>query len=188
MASDKQRSSRLSRADWIVAATRMGTRIGFENLAVEPLAAEIGATKGSFYWHFRDRAELVGAVVEQWAHIATDQVIADVDRGTPDDALERLIDIVLGHPESDTAEWRILSATDHSQIGPVVARVHQARIDYVRRLLRARGLTPARAAARARAVYAAYLGNLALLHSPGVEDSVRRTSLRREFLAMITAP
>lgn len=180
--------SRLSRSDWIDAATAMGTLIGFENLAIEPLAAEIGATKGSFYWHFRDRADLVSAVVEQWAQVATTQVIEQIESGPADDALERLIDVVLGHPESNTTEWRILGATDHAQIGPVVARVHEARIDYVRRLLRSRGLTPARAAARARVLYAAYLGNLALLDTPGVDDSVKRTSLRREFLAMIEAP
>ncbi len=165
----------------------MGSHIGFENLAVEPLAAEIGATKGSFYWHFRDRADLVSAVVEEWAEIATTQVIAEIERGTSGDALERLMDIVLGHPESDVTEWRILGATDHPQIGPVVARVHEVRIDYVRRLLRSRGLSPARAAARARVLYAAYLGNLALLDTPGVADSVTRASLRREFLAMAEA-
>ena len=188
MSTEPRSNARLSRADWVEAATRTGTRIGFENLAVEPLAAEIGASKGSFYWHFRDRAELVSAVVEQWAHEATEAVIADIEKGPGGNALERLIDVVLGHPESDTTEWRILGATDHPQIGPVVARVHEARIDYVRRLLRSRGMTPARAAARARVLYAAYLGNLALLDTPGVADSVRRSSLRREFIAMIDAP
>lgn len=187
MVTTRRPGSRLSRADWLDAATRTGTRIGFENLAVEPLAAEIGATKGSFYWHFRDRAELVGAVVERWAEIATTRVIDQIERGPADDALERLIDVVLGDPESDAVEWRILVSADHPQIGPVVARVHDVRIDYVRRLLRARGMTPVRAAARARLVYAAYLGNLALLHG-GASDTVRRTSLRRELVALIAAP
>lgn len=168
----------------------MGTRVGFTNLAVEPLAAEIGATKGSFYWHFRDRAELVDAVVERWAHTATEAIIADVEEGGSADAhaLERLVDVVLGHPESAPTEWRILGAADHPQIGPVVARVHEARIDYVRGLLEARGMAPARAAARARVLYAAYLGNLVLLDAPGVMDAVKRSSLRREFLAMLDAP
>lgn len=165
----------------------MGTRVGFKDLAVEPLAAEIGATKGSFYWHFRDRAELVDAVVERWAHTATEAIIAAVEEGGSGDALERLVDVVLGHPESASTEWRILGAADHPQIGPVVARVHETRIDYVRRLLRARGMAPARAAARARVLYAAYLGNLVLLDAPGVMDAVKRSSLRREFLALIDA-
>lgn len=178
----------MTRADWVEAATRVGTRVGFENLAVESLATEVGATKGSFYWHFRDRADLVSAVVEQWADAATSRVIEQIEQGPPEDALERLVEMVLGHPESESTEWRILGSTDHPQIGPVVARVHAARIDYVRRLLRARGLTPARAAARARILYSAYLGNLALLDTPGVEDAVRRTSLRRELLALASAP
>jgi AcrR family transcriptional regulator len=189
MSSEARSGTRLGREDWIRAATLMGTRIGFENLAVEPLAAEVGATKGSFYWHFRDRADLVSAVVEQWAQVATTQVIEEIEKGPREDALARLIDVVLGSPESDTTEWRILGATDHPQIGPVVARVHEVRIDYLRRLLRARGLTPTRAAARARVLYAAYLGNLALLDTAGVESSsVKRSALGREFVALIEAP
>jgi glycosyltransferase involved in cell wall biosynthesis len=33
---------------------------------VEPLAKDLGVTKGSFYWHFRDRADLLEAMLEEW--------------------------------------------------------------------------------------------------------------------------
>ena len=35
-------------------------------MRVEPLAAELGVTKGSFYWHFADRAALLEALLCEW--------------------------------------------------------------------------------------------------------------------------
>lgn len=184
----KSPTTRRTRDDWVRAAMIMGSRVGYENLAVEPLAAEVGATKGSFYWHFRDRAELIDAVVEDWAEESTNRVIALLEQGSATDALERLVGLILGDPDSDRLEWRILSSTDHPQIGPVVARVHEVRVDYVRRLLQQRGLSAGRARARARALYAAYLGHLALLQAPGFDRPVPTVTLRRELIALADAP
>jgi len=33
---------------------------------VEVLARDLGVSKGSFYWHFRDRADLLDKMLEQW--------------------------------------------------------------------------------------------------------------------------
>ena len=34
-------------------------RHGIESVRVEVLARDLGVSKGSFYWHFRDRSELL---------------------------------------------------------------------------------------------------------------------------------
>src|SRR6266699_616553 len=56
----------LTRADWTGAALDALARDGLRAVAVEPLAERLGATKGSFYWHFRDRNALLEAAVAQW--------------------------------------------------------------------------------------------------------------------------
>ena len=53
---------RLSREAWAAAGLRALTDGGVAAVAVEPLAASLGTTKGSFYWHFSDREELVREV------------------------------------------------------------------------------------------------------------------------------
>lgn len=50
----------LSKADWTEAALAALARDGLASVAVEPLALQLGTTKGSFYWHFTDRADLIG--------------------------------------------------------------------------------------------------------------------------------
>ena len=71
--------SRLSRDDWTAAALRALAAGGLAAVAIEPLAAALGATKGSGYWHFANRAALVSATLERWEHDNTAAVIAQVD-------------------------------------------------------------------------------------------------------------
>ena len=49
---------------------------GVEGIHVEPLARRLGVTKGSFYWHFKDRQELLNSVVEYWTTRMVDAVRA----------------------------------------------------------------------------------------------------------------
>ena len=56
----------LQRGDWIRAAFARLAQDGIDAVRVEVLARDLHASKGSFYWHFRDRDELAGAMLEQW--------------------------------------------------------------------------------------------------------------------------
>ena len=47
--------ARLSREGWLARALEVLGKKGAGQLAVESLARQLGVTKGSFYWHFRDR-------------------------------------------------------------------------------------------------------------------------------------
>lgn len=57
---------RRSRADWLRAARLALLHRGPEAVRVEPLARALGVTKGSFYWHFADRGELLEALLVEW--------------------------------------------------------------------------------------------------------------------------
>ena len=46
---------------WIEAAFRRACGRGIDAVRVDPLAKQLGVTRGSFYWHFKDRAALRGA-------------------------------------------------------------------------------------------------------------------------------
>ena len=52
--------------DWIKAAGRRLASGGIAAVAVETLARDLAVTKGSFYWHFRDRAALLKALLADW--------------------------------------------------------------------------------------------------------------------------
>jgi AcrR family transcriptional regulator len=60
------RASRLNPADWIHAGFTRLAQEGIESVRVEVLARDLGVSKGSFYWHFRDRDELLMQMLERW--------------------------------------------------------------------------------------------------------------------------
>jgi AcrR family transcriptional regulator len=52
--------------DWIRAAQARLAGHGVESVRVEVLARDLGVSKGSFYWHFRDRSELLEKLLARW--------------------------------------------------------------------------------------------------------------------------
>ena len=56
----------LQRENWLRAARLALYEGGPDAVRVERLAAALGVTKGSFYWHFPDRAALLDALVKEW--------------------------------------------------------------------------------------------------------------------------
>jgi AcrR family transcriptional regulator len=62
----KPRSASLHRDDWVKAAFARLADLGIEAVRVEALARDLGVSKGSFYWHFRSRIDLLERVLTIW--------------------------------------------------------------------------------------------------------------------------
>ena len=64
MAKSEAPRQQLGRATWIKAALDILAGKGLDGIRVEVLAKRLKVTKGSFYWHFKDRRDLLDAVLE----------------------------------------------------------------------------------------------------------------------------
>ena len=104
----------LSREDWIAAALQALADGGPAAVAVERLAARLQTTKGSFYWHFRDRAELVTEALATWERRATDALIEQMEQiADPVERLRRLMVAATELEEEEHPDVRLLpSASD----------------------------------------------------------------------------
>jgi AcrR family transcriptional regulator len=60
------RATTLHPSDWLSAAFRRFADQGIESVRVEVLARDLAVSKGSFYWHFRDRSELLDRMLARW--------------------------------------------------------------------------------------------------------------------------
>jgi AcrR family transcriptional regulator len=149
--------SRLSRERWIEAALDALADGGVAAVAVEPLAARLGVTKGSFYWHFRDRDHLLAAALEEWEQRGTEQLIERLDEiADPRERLAEWARRVLG---TDKAQLTALhAAADHPVVAPVLRRTTERRLHYLAAMLQEAGVGPAAARRRARLLYSADLG------------------------------
>lgn len=155
--------ARLGRQDWIDAAVAALVDDGVEAIAVEALARSLGVTKGSYYWHFDRRDDLLAAVLDQWEQDGTRAVIEAVERAAPDPhaRLVELGRLTFGGSATDVDRiepalraW----ATADPTAAAVVARVDARRVGFVRDLLVAAGVAPAVAEHRAHLLYLALIG------------------------------
>jgi AcrR family transcriptional regulator len=153
----------LDRAAWIAAALNIVAQDGIDGLRVESLAKKLGVTKGSFYWHFKDRRDLIDAVLDDWRASR----IRDIRKQTaaePGDelaALRHTIEVYAAAKNrkgiSIEAAIRIWARQDANGLA-VVEEVDAERLECTRRLFLALGLPPAEAAARSALLYAYVFG------------------------------
>ncbi|WP_053715525.1 TetR/AcrR family transcriptional regulator [Saccharothrix sp. NRRL B-16348] len=178
--------ARRTRDDWTGVALRALVEGGVAAVAVEPLAARIGATKGSAYWHFPNREALLKATLERWEREHTEAVIDLVDSvSEPGERLRLLFATVLDDVEHSAVELAMLAAKDDPAVAPVLGRVTERRIGYLEELFVGLGFAADVARRRAVLAYSVYLGQAQLLAaSPDVVAA--RRALLEETLTMVT--
>ncbi len=153
----------LSRADWVESGLISLRSAGFDAIAVEPLAKSLGATKGSFYWHFADRAELVAAVLELWEQRETTDVIARVSAiADPRERLQALGSAAYAHAATGTTLATLLAHGDDPRVTEVLRRVTRTRLAFLENLYAE--CDSDHPQLRGRLAYALYLG-MALLRA-----------------------
>jgi AcrR family transcriptional regulator len=149
----------LTRADWIGTAVEALARDGLRAVAVEPLAERLGATKGSFYWHFRDRNALLQAAVEHWERTAIDEELERLELIT--DPIERhtaTVELLNASPKDVKIFMVLLWNADHPVIGPAVERIVHKRMAFSQRLREQAGLSPEQSERSALHAYSVWLG------------------------------
>jgi AcrR family transcriptional regulator len=131
----------LGRNDWQKAARIALLRGGVEAVRVEKLARDLKVTKGSFYWHFTDREELLEALLREWEEELLQDIIPRLQGRRGLEALRLLMRLLVervplgeqGILPSDAAmfTWASVSPT-------VARRVNQAekkRIELLTRVI-----------------------------------------------------
>ena len=92
--SEVPESNRLSRDDWLDQAFWAVVAGGFENVKVLTIAEKLKVTRGSFYWHFSDHADLIRSLLLRWKlqQTALDQKLDSQRSGNPVKDLEDVVD------------------------------------------------------------------------------------------------
>jgi AcrR family transcriptional regulator len=155
----------LTASDWAEAALQLIAEKGLHALTVSTLAARLGVTKGSFYWHFRGRSELLAAALERWEQRATTEAMRALDAVTDSRRrLELMLDAASQPPRSRSLYAALAEAAEDPIVRRVLNRVASARVAYLEVCYRNIGLAPALAKSHAVFAYTAYRGLLQLAH------------------------
>jgi AcrR family transcriptional regulator len=148
------------KSQWTQAALEALRKGGVAGVRVERLAEDLGITKGSFYWHFRGRGELLEGLLEFWAREMTEAEFERVQavRGGLAARLRTLAEDVLdrGMGRYDPA-IRAWARTDR-KVAAAVAQVDRRRVRALAGFFEEGGFSAAEARTRARLFYTFLLG------------------------------
>ena len=149
--------------DWTAAALEAIADGGLGSVRVEALAPRVGATKGSFYGHFADRAAVIEAALARWEHDSTEAVIAELEGvKDPRDRLRRVFGLAFGNPDAGRVEAGLAAHAGEPLVGPVLLRVTERRLTFMRKAYREMGFKKKTSRHRALAAYTAYVGLFAV--------------------------
>ncbi len=171
-------SRTLSKKDWIKTGIEALRVHGSSALKADRLAKELGISRGSFYWHFRDLRDYLELTLQFWEESAVDQPYAIAEASNHADAeaiLESLVDQAFAG--SMSLEAAVFSwGTEFPPAAEAMARVNAKRFALLQSLFSDLGFSPSDAQLRAYVLLTSYLGRMHL--KPGkMLDEAERNSL-----------
>ena len=183
----------LTEADWIEAATAIlvDEDENVRGIRIAALCRRLGVTKGSFYWHFAGRPQLLAALLANWRRRMTTAVIEGLGARSGGAAarLRALLELprrprapAFARVEQAIRDWSRRDA----RAAEAVREVDAIRLAYFEGLLREAGLDAETARRRAYLAYAMMMGDSVLRRTLEAEGA--DAAVIDEVTALLTRP
>jgi AcrR family transcriptional regulator len=131
----------LQPSDWIRAALATLSEHGTDAVRVEVLARDLRVSKGSFYWHFRDRQDLLDQLLTHWEQREIDSLGPGTDAPSPASRWAQIVQAAADpgrvQLEASIRAW----ARRDERVAQRVAAVERQRTAIIANVLRDVGFT-----------------------------------------------
>jgi len=180
MGNPQPQKSRKSKTQFIHAALEILANEGnVKALTIDSLCQQLGVSKGSFYWHFKGRAQLIEALVAFWAdefQQSIHQRIRQSAHDKPERAFEELISFWLSSNFSRLDQVMRNWAREEDAVAAAVHHADQLLMNFVAQLFVAMGHDETDAHHRARLLIAVGIAEPQIQHLPhaGSADEAAR--------------
>ena len=156
---------------------------GVNAVRVEVLAKLLGVTKGSFYWHFKSRQELLAAILEKWR---VEQRVIERVEVLGGDAKTKMINLLDSVPRtaprnnSGATELAVRSWAKNDELAAkTLAQVDKDRIEWVKKHFVQMGYDDQQAESRAFLTYGYIMvqGIFSIENMPGILERIHADTL-----------
>lgn len=134
----KQKGRRgVSKAEWLETGLQALSKGGVATLTVEGLAKSLGIAKAGFYWHFKNRDDLLRQLLDYWTREITEVITSNPELLAlkPKSRLIRAAEIILDHDltrhEIAIRQWALQDAG----VARAVKKANRLRLDFARNAL-----------------------------------------------------
>ncbi|SDJ15979.1 transcriptional regulator, TetR family [Paraburkholderia steynii] len=183
-ATDETSKPQLTPDDWIRAAAEVLVDKSVDAVRVEVLSKNLGVTRGSFYWHFKDRDDLLSHLLVKWRDTATEQIIDRFEKRNikPRELLRDLLALPFHGEAAQVAASTELAIRGWARRDEIarqfVDEVDGKRLSYIAQCFSALGFDIAESRKRAFALYSYELAE-SMLSNQGTE---KQRDERRTFM------
>lgn len=139
----KQGGAYLSKEVFLTKALQCLSDSGGSKPRIDELVSAIGVTRGSFYWHFKDRSDFVVELVRHWHHEST-LIVAerlDATKALPQEKLKTLMEMIcvrqLTRHDQAVRNW----ALGEPNVSQQIEETEAFRLAYVSKLFSACGFS-----------------------------------------------
>lgn len=163
---------------WLGAAYKALLESGVDAVKILPLAKTLGLSRTSFYWFFKDREELLAALVTQWRDKNTGNLVKQTEAyaETVAEAMLNVIDCWLDDAIFDSKfEFAVRSwALQSPDIAAEVRAADRQRLDALTRMFVRFGQDETHADVRARATYLTQIGYITMQTEEDIAVRMKR--------------
>ncbi|MEE4189330.1 MAG: TetR/AcrR family transcriptional regulator [Roseobacter sp.] len=153
---------KVTRADWLNSALAALVRDGVEGVKIQPLGAELGVSRSSFYWYFKSRQDLLDALLDHWQTTNTSALVsmAEAPAATITEAVGNVFRCVINPALFDTRldfairDW----ARRAPQVHTTLRQSDDRRLAALQDMFTRFDYPPLEAVARARILYYMQIG------------------------------
>lgn len=176
-----------SHEGWLEAAYEALLESGVESVKILPLAKRLNLSRTSFYWFFKDREELLGALITRWREKNTGNLVARSEAYAESvaEAMLNVFDCWVDKALFDSPfEFAVRSwALQSEEILEEVRRADQTRLEALSRMFMRFGFEEAAADVRARTTYLVQIGYISMQSSEDIPTRMKRIP---EYIAIYT--
>lgn len=189
----KKPRTQLDRDAWVAGATEVLAEEGIAGLRVEVLAKRLKVTKGSFYWHFTDRRDLLMAVLAQWKEGRIRDIIKQT-RAQTGRELEQIYHVIDVYSASRNRRGMMIElavrdwARRDAEAAAIVAEVDDVRLRCARELFLACGVSMDEASSRCMLLYAYVFGVSLMIYEKFDHDVPRLKHHIADLIARSVRP
>ncbi|WP_028866042.1 TetR/AcrR family transcriptional regulator [Psychromonas aquimarina] len=182
---NKIKRQRFSKNEWLEAGLKMLTTQGVDKLTIGSLSRTVGVAKTSFYWHFKDRQDLLDHMLEYWVSefntVLTDSPeLLILDAGQ---RLQAIADTVIGQ-QLAKYELAIRAWASHDPAALIVFdKMHIRRMTVIKQAFADAGFAESEQESRAQ-VFNCYLNWGNVMHS----DTESYKKVIKDLLPLLLKP
>jgi AcrR family transcriptional regulator len=180
----EKQNKQLNRESWVLSAFDTLYEFGIDAVRIEPLAKKMKVTKGSFYWHFKNRSELHDALLNYWEKEMTQSVLSAANEfhGSPRQRLINALREIVGKERTKYDPAVRTWARNDAKVRKVVEYIDKIRLSFLHGLFVDIGFDQQEAEIRSRLMYYYIMGECTVTVKEPLSKRMKNLDIKTEIM------